>query len=125
MIYVTYFYKIRYFNSMIVPISISDKTPSWYKGIYCNELIPNKKIHYKYLVNKDLNEFSQHYLNQIENIDFSILINRLLINFSYRNIAFVSYKDDIVRKILCYYLNSININCEEFDENKYNKNNGG
>jgi len=96
-IYISYFYKIRFFEKNMIPFSTATFNPKWYRehgcfldkngvvnGLRILDLIPNSSCQEHGVVcntvecKHDANcEFLRRYYEQLKNIDFNSLIAKL------------------------------------------------
>ena len=97
MIYTSYFEKLESLPNNIVPISISDKTPDWYKGLKYKKLTPRFGFIERLKANKDKKYytkiFKEHVLSKLN-------VNNVILDFSK-----MSYSYNIGEKEICLLCN--------------------
>lgn len=65
MIYTSYFSKLRYLPNTMIPVSISRKSPRWYKGLQYRWLAPNWNIIYEHKTTHNDDLFTQRYRDEV------------------------------------------------------------
>ena len=124
-IYTTYFSKIRLLPGDVVPISISMKSPDWYKGLEYKKLAPKFNFFMEWKRNKNNGYYIDHYYSEVLNKlnpekVIEDLINLIPSDHEINGIALVCYEKPGIfchRHIVAHWLiKNIGIKVLEFSD---------
>ena len=124
MIYTSYFAKLKSLPENIIPISICDKAPDWYKGLQYKKLAPKYGFFMEWKKNHDNNYyikcFSEQVLDKLNVLtvmrDLIDLVNSTEDHIG-KEIALICYEkpsDFCHRHLVDEWLNSNGIQCKEW-----------
>ena len=125
MIYTSYFAKLKDLPDNIIPISICDKAPNWYKGLHYKKLAPKYDFFMKWKETHDNDYYIKCYNEQVLNkLDVINVVRDLICivpeDTTGEYICLVCYEkpgDFCHRHLVADWLSKNGFECKEFTKN--------
>lgn len=120
MIYTTYFAKLKSLPKNVIPISVSAKTPEWYRGAKLKTLAPKYSFFSKWKETHDNDYYIRHYNAEVlAGLNPHRLVNALSLYLPDPSchIALVCYEKPGTfchRHLIAKWLQNAGYPCEEF-----------